>query len=114
MGLLGDIVFNFAFLGFGVFSILYFFRSDWSSTPVGRNAMAFMGACWLLLGLSFIRLISGDAWFELHRDVLRLVSYLILSSVVWWRVVLLIKLQRRPRRKKPDRAPARTPDPTSE
>lgn len=93
--LISDIALGFAFAGFAVFCVLYFLRSDWQSSSVGRNAMALMGACALLLGLAVVRLFGGDAWFERHRDVLRLVSYSLIGAIVWWRVALLIKLQRR-------------------
>lgn len=88
----------FAFLGFVVFCFRYFRYSDWTSTPIGKNAMAFMAICALLLGLGIARRFTSGVWFERHGDVLGAVSYGLISAVVWWRVVLLIRAQRRPPR----------------
>jgi multisubunit Na+/H+ antiporter MnhF subunit len=101
METLADIALVFAFLGFAAFCVLYFLRSKWQDTPVGRNAMALMAACALLLGLAVIRLFAGPDWFDRHRDLLRFASYALIGSIVWWRVALLIKLQRRPRKGRP-------------
>ena len=94
IALLADIAFILAFVGFATFSLLYALRSPWRSTAVGRNAMAFMVVCALLLGLGIWRLVLGDPWFNQHRDLLRLISYGLIVWVVWWRVWLLVKLQR--------------------
>ena len=94
-----------AFIGFALFAVLYFFRSQWASTAVGRNAMAFMVVCALLLGLSLVRLIVGEAQFAIIREPARIVSFLLVNAVVWWRVVLLIQVQREVRKRPTERHP---------
>ena len=97
MALLRNVALIQAFLAFITFCVLYFLRSRWQSTPVGRNAMALMAACGLALGLAIIRLFSGPEWFDQHRNILGFLSYGLIGAIVWWRVVLLIKVQRKPR-----------------
>lgn len=113
MALLRILALIFAFLGFVVFCVLYFLRSNWRSTSVGRNAMALMAACGLLLGLGITRLFTGAAWFERHRDSLGAFSYILIGLIVWWRNAILFKLQHRPRDRGPSRASAKPPDPTN-
>lgn len=107
IGLLGDIALVTAFAGCAVFVVRYGALSGWWRTSVGRNMLAFMGVCMVLLGLSTTRMVFGDEWFEAHRDALRLVSFGLVSVVVWWRVVLLVKVQRRDKadRARPNPAP---------
>lgn len=101
MAIVRDIALSYAFLGFVAFCVLYFLRSRWQETPVGRNAMALMGSCALLLGLAVIRMFTSEAWFDRHRDLLGAISFVLIGSIVWWRVALLVKLQRRPRKGRP-------------
>lgn len=96
MTIASNVLFVVAFLGFVAFSLLYALRSPWRSTSVGRNAMALMVVGAVLMGLGVLRMILGGEWFDRHRDFVRLVSYSLISYVVWWRVILLIKLQRPP------------------
>ena len=86
-----------AFAGFAAFSVLYFFRSDWRATSVGRNAMAFMLVGAVLLGLGLFRLAIGEEAFAVIRDPARIVSFLLINAVVWWRVRILVRLQREAR-----------------
>lgn len=83
-----------AFVGFWVFVLLYAARSEWWKTPVGRNLMAFMFVCGVLLGLGFIRSLTGDARWDTIRDEIRLISFAAVNVVVWWRNVLLVRTQR--------------------
>lgn len=90
-------------VGCVVFVFRYGFLSGWWKTGVGRNLLAFMAACMVLLGLSASRMVF-PGWFEAHRDGLRLFSFALVFVVVWWRVVLLLKAQRRDAPKR-DRLP---------
>lgn len=87
-----------AFVGFWVFVLLYAARSFWWKTPVGRNLMAFMFVCGVLLGTGFARSLMGDVRWDQIRDEVRMVSLAAINVVVWWRNVLLVKTQRQLRR----------------
>ena len=92
--ILGDALFIAAFAGFCVFFFSYLIFSDWKSSPVGQNLLAFMGVCGLVLASRFLRLVLGDPLWDRVRDHVSVVDYLLVNIVVWWRVVLLLKTQR--------------------
>src|SRR5215207_5367992 len=97
MSLTGSVLAVTAFAGFWVFVILYGARSDWRSTEPGRNLMAFMVVCGIVLSTSFMRPLLGDARWDLVRDEIRIVSFALVNWVLWWRVYLLLKVQRQTR-----------------
>ncbi len=80
LGLVGD----------GMFIILYGLRSpDWASSDIGRNLMAKSVALGVLLAMSLINLVVRvPPW-------LILTGMAALDAVIWWRVVILRRVQRR-------------------
>jgi hypothetical protein len=75
------------FLAMVAFIGLYW-RSDWRHTPVGRNLMALPAVLAALLGLWLVARLVGTLpmWLWLG-------GILALDAVMWWRVVILWRLQ---------------------
>lgn len=75
------------FLAMCAFVGLYW-RSDWRHTSVGRNLMALPAVLGALLGLWLVARIAGPlpVWLWLG-------GILALDAVMWWRVVILWRLQ---------------------
>jgi hypothetical protein len=68
--------------------------SGWSTNPVGRNLMAFMGTVAWLETLPFIHLLMVP---RAVLYVVALAGYTVLPLVTWWRTILLVVTQRRTR-----------------
>ena len=70
------------------FVVLYSWRSAWRSTPTGRNLMALPAVLGGLLGLWLIARMAGPLpmWLWLG-------GILALDAVMWWRVIILWRLQ---------------------
>jgi hypothetical protein len=78
------------FLGAVAFVVLYaWLARDWHHTPVGRNLMAMAAVLAGLLGLSLVAFLVR-VW-----PVLWLGGMASLDAVLWWRVALLWRVQRR-------------------
>lgn len=80
-------------VGASLFVVVYS-RSRWWSTPAGCNAMATTVVIAVVLGLAAIRSVVGVDFPA--RDWFRAGCYLAVNIVVWWRVVLLWAINRRP------------------
>lgn len=89
---IGDVLLVSGFLGALVFVVVYL-RSPWWTTAHGRNVMAMMAVIMILLGLATATAVFGLQYPA--RDVIRVIGFGALSAVVWWRVVILIRTQRR-------------------
>ena len=88
---LADVALAIAALGCVVFVVVYALLADWRATPVGRNVMAFMACCAVLLGIGVLR-----AFVEIGPLVtqwVRLAGFVSVAYIVWRRVYLLIKAQ---------------------
>lgn len=94
MELVNQFLFYGLFAGFATFVVLYSLRSPWWATPIGKNMLAFMTVNLVLMGLGVLRRLFGPAWFEAHRDGLQFFSFGALFVVVWWRVFILVKVQK--------------------
>lgn len=92
MHVLSNIALVIACLGALTFVVIYQLLADWRSSALGRNVMAFMGVCGILLLLAVLR--NFVPWIDDHRDGLRLVCFSAVSVIIWWRVWLLIRAQR--------------------
>lgn len=103
--LINQLLFWGIFTGLLVFVILYSFRSPWWETEIGKNMLAFMSVTLGLAGLGAAYQIIGPEWFDEHRGGVTFWSRTAFFLVVWWRVVILIKVQRLPKRE-PQRARA--------
>jgi len=82
------------FIGCVLFVVLFLLRSHgWWRTRLGPNLFAMMFVLAVLQGLSLVRLVIAQDWFMEHQVVIRFWSFLAMFIVVWWRVILLIKIQ---------------------
>lgn len=82
------------FIGCLLFCVLFALRShQWWKTRMGPNLFAMMFVLAVLQGLSLVRLVLAEEWFMKNQVVIRFWSFLALFVVVWWRVILLIRIQ---------------------
>jgi hypothetical protein len=68
-------------------------RGAWRSTAVGRNVMAMMSVILIVSALGVAAIIWGTNWP--HRNTIRFVAWSLVAAVVWWRVVILWRIQHR-------------------
>lgn len=74
-----------------LFVVLYHLRAPWWRSATGVHLMAFTASEAAVLSLSCVRIVVGDApWFQ----AVRLVVFVSIPFVIWWRVVLLVQAQR--------------------
>lgn len=83
------------FAGALLFVVSYAWRTRgaWWSSAVGRNVMALMSAILLVSGLAVAGVIWGTDWP--HRNVIRFLAWSLIAVCVWWRVVILFRIQHR-------------------
>jgi hypothetical protein len=83
-----------AALGFVAFVGLYesLTSGRWRRTPIGRNVMALMLVGAVLLSVAVVREFLD--FLDPYLEWIRLISYVLIASVAWWRVGLLIGEQR--------------------
>lgn len=88
---LANVALLIAALGCVAFVVAYQILADWRSTPLGRNIMAFMSVCGILLVIGVTR-----AFFDLSHYIewIRLAAYVLIAYIVWRRFFLLLKAQR--------------------
>lgn len=79
-----------SFVPAAAFVVLYAARSPWWRSGMGRHLMAFVGTLVVLLGLVLLGWIVGP----LPR-IVWVVGLAPLPVVVWWRLWLLLRAQRR-------------------
>jgi len=60
---------------------------------MGPNLFAMMFVLAVLQGLSLVARVIAQDWFLRHATPIRFWSFLALFIVVWWRVILLIRIQ---------------------
>jgi hypothetical protein len=77
-----------------VLSVLVYARVNWRRAPMGPHLMAYMTVFATVLTLSTIRQFTGDSWWF---QLLRLIVFVGVPVVLWWRLVLLVKAQRESR-----------------
>lgn len=68
-------------------------RGAWRRSAVGRNVMALMVVIVIVSGLAVAGIVWGRNWP--HRDLIRIVAWGAVAACVWWRVVILYRVQRR-------------------
>lgn len=90
------------FLGALTFVVLYAWstRGAWWSSTLGRNVMTLMGALLVVASLAVAALIWGTNWP--YRDAIRTAAWTVIAVPIWWRVAILIRVQR-PERTPPTR-----------
>jgi hypothetical protein len=80
------------------FCVMYHLSARWWTSRQGRHVMAFTAELAVLLDLWSAGILAGaDApWFQ----VVRLIAFLGLPFVLGWQLLLLYKIQIRPRRRR--------------
>jgi predicted TIM-barrel fold metal-dependent hydrolase len=68
-------------------------RGAWRDSAVGRNVMALMAVILVVSALAVAAIIWGTNWP--HRDAVRFVAWSLVAACIWWRVVILWRVQRR-------------------
>jgi hypothetical protein len=83
------------FAGAFVFVALYAWRTRgaWRVTAVGRNVMALMSVILVVSALAVAAIIWGTDWP--YRNAVRFVAWSAVAVCVWWRVVILWRIQHR-------------------
>ena len=66
-------------------------RGAWRDTMIGLNVMAFMSFILLVSLLGVTAIIWGTNWP--YRDAIRTVVWGVIGSIIWWRVVILYRVQ---------------------
>lgn len=84
-----------------IFVIGYHFSAFWWETEVGKHLMSIAASEGAILTTQSLRIIFGlnQDWYE----AVRLVVFLSLPVVLTWRLVILWKLQIKPKRRRGDR-----------
>lgn len=72
-------------------SVMVYARVPWSHLPMGRHLMCYMVVIAAVLDLSVLRIMFGDSP---EFQLVRLVVFVGMPVVVWWRLVLLVLAQR--------------------
>ena len=74
-----------------VLSVVFYAFLPWRSTPTGWHLMSFMVAIATVSVLGCIRIFySGSLWF----DILRMITYIMITIVISWRFGLVFKAWR--------------------
>jgi NADH:ubiquinone oxidoreductase subunit H len=82
------------FIGCVVFCILFGRKwRNWIRTRMGPNLFAVMFVLAVLQGIAVLRLIFPLEWIEAHAIAVRFWSFLALFIVVWWRCLILVRMQ---------------------
>jgi predicted TIM-barrel fold metal-dependent hydrolase len=82
-------------LGALVFVVSYAWRSQgaWRHSNVGLNVMALMAVILVVSALAVAAIVWGTDWP--YRDLVRFVAWSLIAACVWWRVVILYRVQHR-------------------
>lgn len=82
-------------LGALVFVVAYAWttRGAWRDNMVGINVMSFMAAILAVSALAVAAIIFGTNWP--YRTLIRTVAWGLIAACIWWRVVILFKVQHR-------------------
>lgn len=82
-------------LGALVFVVSYAWktRGAWRDSPVGLNVMAFMSSVLVVSTLAVAGVIWGTDWP--YRNVIRTAAWGLIAACIWWRVVILFRIQHR-------------------
>jgi VIT1/CCC1 family predicted Fe2+/Mn2+ transporter len=83
-------------LGALAFVVLYAAstRGAWRRSATGLNVMALIASILAVSALAIAGIIWGTDWP--HRDVIRTAAWGLIAACIWWRVVILWRVQHRP------------------
>lgn len=68
-------------------------RGAWRSTAVGMNVMSFTASILVISLLGVVAIILGTDWP--YRDAVRTGAWSLIGACIWWRVVILYRVQHR-------------------
>lgn len=68
-------------------------RGAWRHTPMGRHVMTFMVSILAVSVMAVAAVIWGTDWP--HRTVIRTAAWGLIAGCIWWRVVILFRVQHR-------------------
>jgi hypothetical protein len=82
-------------LGSLVFVAAYSWRTRgaWRDSAVGQNVMTFMASVLVVSSLAVASIIWGTDWP--HRNLIRTLAWGLIAACIWWRVVILFRIQHR-------------------
>lgn len=85
----------FTALGALVFVVSYAWttRGAWRDSAVGVNIMSFMAAILVVSILAVAAIVWGSNWP--YRTVIRTVAWAAIGGCIWWRVLILYRVQHR-------------------
>lgn len=80
-------------LGALVFVVLYAWttRGAWRTTPMGKHVMTFTAVIFAVSSLAVASIVWGTDWP--YRNVIRTVAWSAVAFCLWWRVLLLYRVQ---------------------
>lgn len=78
-------------IGTGVFAAVYAWRSDWRSTEVGRHLLFYSTVLSCLYVMSIVSFFIHALWMAGPL----LVGHAVFDALIWQRVVLVLRAQRR-------------------
>lgn len=81
-----------------LFPVLYAVVARWWRTPVGRHEMGLALALLALVAIGLVRRAFGDGYAG--EGGVRVVVYVVVAVALWWRLILLIRVQIHARWKK--------------
>lgn len=85
------------------FCVAYHFAARWWETEFGRSLMIYQVAMTLVLGLTLPRLLVGGD--NLIFQYVRIAVFAVVPLALTWRLIVLIKVQRRANRDGADHPP---------
>lgn len=78
---------------FFVASYAWTTRGAWRDSATGLNVMAFMSAILVVSSLGVAAIVWGADWP--FRNEIRTAAWSLIGSIIWWRVVILYRVQHR-------------------
>jgi len=78
-----------------VISYAWTTRGAWRDSVVGLNVMAFMASILVVSLLGVAAVVFGTNWP--FRDVVRTGAWALIGTIIWWRVIILYRVQHRDR-----------------
>lgn len=75
-------------------------RGAWRSTPLGRNVMTFMSAILVVASLAVASIFFGTDWPL--RNLIRTLAWGSIAACIWWRVLILYRVQHPEPRQPPE------------
>lgn len=93
LSVVGDVLVIWTFLASLAFVIVYHIRAAWWDNDFGRSLMTYQIAMTVVLGLALPRIFWGGD--HLVFQILRVVVFTAVPVALTWRLVVLIRVQRR-------------------